>query len=178
MPLDRSHDGQAGIDLTGAVYTKDAINVRFEDIEIAHVGTYALWFAKGTRDSAIVRSELRDLGAGGVKIGETGSENNPATACRNNLVDNCFIHDGGYLSKAGIGVWIGRSSYHTVRQNEICDFDYSGVSLGWSWGYAPSSANHNLIEYNHIHHIGNGVLSDMGAIYCLGQSPAPCCAAT
>lgn len=171
LPLDDCHDGQAGIDLTGAVYTKDAINVRFENVEIAHVGTYALWFAKGTRDSAILGSELRDLGAGGVKIGETGDERNPATACRNNLVENCFIHDGGYLSKAGIGVWIGRSSYHTARRNEICDLDYSGVSVGWSWGYAPTSANHNLIEYNHIHHIGNGVLSDMGAIYCLGQSP-------
>jgi hypothetical protein len=171
LPYSKSHDGQAGIALTGAIYTKDAVNVRFEDIELAHVGTYGVWFAKGTRDSVIIRSELHDLGAGGVKIGETGNEPTEATACRNNLVENCFIHDGGHLCKAGIGVWIGRSSYHTARRNEICDFDYSGVSVGWSWGYAPSSANHNIIEYNHIHHIGNGVLSDMGGIYCLGKSP-------
>jgi len=171
VPYEQRHDGQAGIALTGAIHTRDAVNVRLEDIELAHVGTYGVWFAKGTRDSVLIRSELRDLGAGGVKIGETSSENKEATACRNNLVENCFIHDGGHLCKAGIGVWIGRSSYHTARRNEICDFDYSGVSVGWSWGYAPSSANHNIIEYNHIHHIGNGVLSDMGGIYCLGKSP-------
>lgn len=166
-----SHDGQAGISLTGAIHTVGASNVRFEDIEIAQVGTYALWFGQGTRDCALIRSELRDLGAGGVKIGETASEANEATACRNNLVENCYIHDGGHLSKAGIGVWIGRSSHHTVRRNEISNLDYSAISVGWSWGYAPSSANHNLVEFNYLHHIGNGVLSDMGAIYCLGLSP-------
>ncbi len=171
LPRDKAHDGQAGISLTGAIYTRGARNCRFENIEVAHVGSYGVWFARGSRNNLLIHSELRDLAGGGVKIGETFTEKNAAAACGENRVENCFIHDGGHLSRAGIGVWVGRSSYNTIRHNEICDFDYSAVSLGWSWGYAASSANHNTVEYNRMHHIGNGVLSDMGGVYCLGISP-------
>ncbi|MBN2451580.1 MAG: right-handed parallel beta-helix repeat-containing protein, partial [Lentisphaeria bacterium] len=170
LPRDKAHDGQAAAALGAAVETSGTRDCRFEDITVAHVGEYALWFNTGTRDCTLLRGELHDLGAGGVRIGTTSNEND-TNACRNNTVENCFIHDGGHIARAGVGVWIGRSSHHTVRRNDICDFDYTGISVGWSWGYAPSSANHNLIELNHIHHLGNGVLSDMGGIYCLGASP-------
>lgn len=170
LPRPMMHDGQAAAKLTAAVYVKDAEKCGLENVEIAHVGQYGLWFAPGSQYCFLRKSELSDLGAGGVKIGDTTNKT-PETAALGNTVDNCFIHDGGHLAKSGIGVWIGRSSYHNVTHNEICDLDYSAVSVGWNWGYAPSAANHNQIKYNYLHHIGNGVLSDMGAIYTLGQAP-------
>lgn len=168
---------QAAVGVPGAVWGEGVRACVFERCEFAHLGSYGLELARGCQSNRISRCEFADLGAGGIKIGETAIRQSATEQAQANEISDCRIHDGGKMFQSAIGVWIGQSPNNHIVHNLIHDFYYTGISIGWTWGYGPALASNNIVEWNHIHHIGvesdgdGPVLSDMGGIYTLGKQP-------
>ena len=105
----------------------------------------------------------------GVHSWQKGEETTSGVA-----VDDCLVSDGGRFHPAGVGVLIAHASDCSVVHNEIRDLFYTGVSVGWTWGYSGSPSQRNTVAFNLIHDIGRGELADMGGVYTLGTSFGTC----
>lgn len=168
---------QAAVGVPGAVLGNGVKNCTVERCRFFNLGNYGLELARGCQSNRILNCEFSTLGAGGIKLGETDLRSAPDDQTGGNEISDCTLHDGGRMFHSAIGIWLGQSSDNRITHNLIHDFYYTGISIGWTWGYGPARATNNLVAFNHVHHIGlqsdgdGPILSDMGGIYTLSMQP-------
>jgi parallel beta-helix repeat protein len=162
MPDGWSGSNQASWEVPGALVFRHAQRCGVRRCTVRNLGQYAIELPEGAWDCDCIGNTLTDLGAGGIKVWH---------GCRRTRITDNEITHGGRVFHSGIGVLVGQAIGTQVLHNHVMDFDYSAVSVGWTWGYQESHAYGNVVEHNHLQDIGHGRLSDMAAVYTLGVQP-------
>jgi hypothetical protein len=161
-------DTQAAIATHGDVRAEAAVDCVIEDCNFTHLAGYALEFGRGCQRNRVVGNEMFDLGGGGIRIGESAKRQNPFESNFGHVVTDNHMHRLGRVYSPAVGVFILQSGQNRIAHNHIHDLYYTAVSVGWNWGYQETPCRENIVEFNHLHDVGQAMLSDMGAVYTLG----------
>jgi len=162
---------QAAMHVPGVFEFRFARQCAITRCVIEHIGFSAVEFGIGCRTCSVTHTTMRDVGAGGVKVNGAELDGAPAERTGQITVADNTITRIGRIFQQGVGVLLANAFDCDVLHNEIAFTCYTGISCGWAWGFRETIARNNRIEGNFIHDIGQGVLSDMGAVYLLGVQP-------
>ncbi len=182
-PADYASSLQAGIEVPGALLFDYAERCAVTDGAIEHIGNYGVEVGVGCADIEIARNRITDIGAGGIRIGhffswetdgsgqltERGLQRKAAMpqgphSRRITIADNEIAHCGRFTPEAA-GIFVGDNADNRIIHNHIYDLFWCGICVGSVQDFGPGEARGNLIEYNHVHDIGQGLLSDLAGIY-------------
>jgi len=172
MPAKGMISPQSAVPMRGSFRVTHATGGVLEECTLQNLGGYALDLGRGAQHWQIRGNTLRSIAAGGVRIGEPGDrETPPFDACHSHQVTDNEIVQLGRIFAPGCGVIIFQSGTNRIAHNHIADLFYTGVSVGWNWGYQDTPCRANVIEFNLVERAGQGKLSDMGGFYTLGPQP-------
>ena len=163
---------QAAVVIPGAVIAHHAIGCSVIHSTFQNLGGYGLELGRGCQGWTVSQCTLRHLAAGGLRVGDP-SDSRPTAGDANHshlITDNVLEHLGRVFAP-GVGILVFHSGTNRIVHNRISDLFYTGISVGWNWGYQDTPCRENEIAYNVVEKVGQGLLSDMGGIYTLGPQP-------
>jgi hypothetical protein len=171
LPVGNTNDEQGSASIAAVIKLKGAKNCVFENCTIKNVGGWAFDVQEGSSYNQFIRNSITNIAAGGIRLNGGKYDQHPLLQTHHNIISDNEIGNYGSIFPSAVGVLLMHGRNNQVVHNHIHGGYYTGVSVGWEWGYQRSISRDNVVSYNHIHDIGKGLLSDMGAVYTLGVSP-------
>jgi Right handed beta helix region len=163
---------QAETGVPAAIEATYVSGVDIEGVRINHTGGAAIWIGDGSKNVMLRRCTIEDTGAGAILIGQKRRaalrESSGDPQVSGISVQSCSISRTGVILPGAAAIWVGFGDHISIMKNSISETSYTGISIGWSWGFGKSGTSHVQACDNTLTNIGNGLMSDLGGIYTLG----------
>lgn len=167
--------------LPAAIELQYTDQVRFEKCRVAHTGAHGIGLKEGTRENVIFGCDIYDISGNGIMVGQRMTPANgevwfnvdwedPNYAPYNNVITSNTIVKAAQVMHSCVGVFDAYSNGTSITHNLIKDLPYIGISVGFNWGYKPTSQKNTTVSYNEICN-NMQLMFDGGGIYTLGLQP-------
>jgi hypothetical protein len=163
-----------------AVEVAYASHTTFDGCRFEHIASTGLDYQRGTHDDEIKGNLFKDIGGTAILAGVYSDEAqevhlpyNPTDKreiCTNEHIENNLITDATNEDWGCVGIGAGYVKGITIAHNEICDVNYTGISMGWGWTKTTNAMSDNRIIANKIHHYARNMY-DVAGIYTLSAQP-------
>ena len=161
---------QGGVAVGGSIEGDYTEECAFEKCTFKQLGRYAVNLRRGCKKNVIRSCEFTDLGGGGILIGDKKDPPEEADQTSGNQIIRCHVHHTGKVWHGSNGIWIGYANHTRIAHCYVHHVPCNGISVGWGWTRKPSSAHHNIVEHNRVHH-AMMYMGDGGGIYTLNVQP-------
>ncbi|MFC0512893.1 hypothetical protein ACFFGT_01740 [Mucilaginibacter angelicae] len=163
-----------------AVEVAYASYIAFDGCGFEHMASTGLDFQRGTRNDVVKGSLFKDIGGTAILDGVYSDEAqevhlpyNPTDKreiCTNDTITNNLIIDATNEDWGCVGIGAGYVKGISITHNEVCDVNYTGISMGWGWTKTANAMSDNRITANKIHHYARNMY-DVAGIYTLSAQP-------
>jgi hypothetical protein len=150
--------GYSSATIEGNIRVKNAQNIAIQDCRFEHTSATAIRLYDNASDVTITRNIFKEIGDGAITIDK----------CSDITFSNNIIRKSGLVNLSSSAVLVFSAKNITIEHNDISDTPYTGVSLGWGWGYAGEYAENNNVLHNRIGNVMQ-TLRDGGGIYTLDK---------
>lgn len=164
---------------SGAVYGTYTNRIGIDGCTFETIGNAAIHLGRGTKNALIKSNQFAKTGGAAILLGGTELADHlpvPADLCENCVIANNEIVQAAQTYRSNAGIQAGFVRNVQIDHNSLSDLPYTGISVGWGWGYNDFNANtyfrlgHNQITGNKIEEVlTEPWLIDGGGIYTLGR---------
>ena len=161
--------------ISAAVGCYNCSNVTFDGVIVTQTSGGGIEFfttstSSTTAHNTVQNSAIYDVGATGLRNGLLAYyTDTDSTVAQFATIENNVIAGVGRVIPSGEAIFQGSGHDNLYTHNEIYDAYHGGIHV-CSLTCPPGSHNshgayNNVASFNHIHDLGQGILSDFGGIY-------------